>query len=295
MRLWLTALVVLAIAPAARAATCGHLAGDATLVAAIEQLLAQRDVRCEEVRGEVRFDGEAIVVTSGEAIPQERRVADVATAATVIESWLGATVADPLLAIRPVPVLAVSTIPAPRVVIVERQVPVVAPMRGFQLFATGETSVANDRTSWLGMSVGGCVVIGPLCAAARLRFASVVAGPAPVWDGLERRGVELLIGGEVPLQLGRGLLLIGFGGGTGEIHTKSEREGRHVGSETGGLRADVHASWAYPLGHELAVEVSVAVDLTQATRSESNSMMELPDEPLVLGRLGIGLRYGSSR
>ena len=296
MRFWLAVLVVVAIAPAVRAAPCGNLGGDAELAAAIEQVLAQREVRCDDVRGEVRYDGAAIVVTSGDPIPLERRVGDVATAATVVESWLGASVADPLLAIRPVPVLAVAPpAPAPRVVIVERQVPVTAPVRGFQLFATGETSIANDRTSWLGLSVGGCIVIGPLCASARVRFATVVDGPGPLWDDLERRGVELLVGGEIPLQVGSGQLLLGFGGGTGQMHTKMEREGPHMGSETGGLRADVHASWAYPIGHDLAVELSLAVDLTQATRTESMVQEPLPDEPLVLGRFGIGLRYGSLR
>jgi hypothetical protein len=68
-----------------------------------------------------------------------------------------------------------------------------------------------------------------------------------------------------------------------------------MGSETGGLRADVHAALAYPLGHDLAVELSLAVDLTQATRTEMMSLTTLPDEPLVLGRFGIGLRYGSLR
>jgi len=65
-----------------------------------------------------------------------------------------------------------------------------------------------------------------------------------------------------------------------------------MGSETGGLRADVHTSWVYPLSRDFSLDVSFAIDLTQATRTESSSTMPLPDEPLVLARFGVGLRFG---
>jgi hypothetical protein len=40
------------------------------------------------------------------------------------------------------------------------------------------------------------------------------------------------------------------------------------------------------------VDVTLSLDLTQQTRSESTTTMPLPDEPLVFGRLGFGLRWG---
>src|SRR5690349_1713786 len=62
-----------------------------------------------------------------------------------------------------------------------------ASSRGVQLFGAAEASMASDRTGWLGAQVGACVTLGPVCAAARLRVASVVGGP-DAWDGrLERR------------------------------------------------------------------------------------------------------------
>jgi hypothetical protein len=282
---------VICAASAASAAPCGHLAGDARLVTAVAQLLEHREVVCDAVAATLHYDGQTIVITSDDAIPLERRVSDIATAATVVESW-SASIAEPLLASRPVPV-AVAEAPAEtapqRVVIVERQAPPIVMSRGWQLFAAGETSFANDRTSWVGAQVGGCVEIGPLCASARVRFANVVAVPS-TWDqGLERRETEILIGADIPLQFGKRLLLVGFGGGTGQMHT---RVGEHMGSETGGLRADVHTSYTIPLGHELSVDLSLSIDVTQATRTESSTDMPLPPEPLFLGRFGIGLRYG---
>jgi hypothetical protein len=288
-------MFVVAAGSTASAAPCGRLEGDRALVAAVEQVLEQNEVQCDSVHAHLRYDGMTIVITSDDAMPLERRVGDVATAATVVESWSGTRVADPLLATRPVPIVVAEARPiqpAPQRIVIERSAPVVVPVRGYQLFASGETSVANDRTSWVGAQVGGCVVIGPLCATARVRFAAVVDGPPP-WDGtLDRRGVELLVGGDIPLHLRHGWLLIGFGGGTGEMHTKLSNAGHNMGSETGGLRADVHTSWVYPLTHDVSLDFSVSLDLTQATRTESSSTMPLPDEPLVLARFGIGLRYG---
>ncbi|MEO6776013.1 MAG: hypothetical protein ABI467_23835 [Kofleriaceae bacterium] len=291
------ALMMLMLATrAANAAPCGGLHGEAGLVSAVGDLLEQRGVNCADVRGEVRLDGASIVVTrEGDTIPVERRVADLATAATVIESWSDRNASDPLLASHPIPAIVVAAAPVappPRVVIVERQAPPPPSFHGSQLFAAAETSYANDRTTWAGAQVGGCVVIGPLCAEASVRFANVIDGPA-FWTGLDRRSIEVLIGGDVPISVGAGLLLLGFGGGTGQVHTRVDsRDDHRMASETGGLRAEVHAAYAYPLTRSIALDLAFSLDLTQATRSEKTTTMPLPDEPLLLARLGFGLRWG---
>ncbi|HET9989114.1 MAG TPA: hypothetical protein VFQ65_11350 [Kofleriaceae bacterium] len=235
------------------------------------------------------------MVTREDALPVERRVADIATAATVIESWSDRNVSDPLLASHPIPMIEVASAPVelpPRVVIVERQAPPPSTFHGSQLFAAAETSYADDRTSWAGAQIGGCVVIGPVCAAASARFANVVDGPA-FWTGLDRRSIEVLIGGDVPINVSHGLLLLGFGGGIGQVHTRVDsRDDHRMASETGGLRAEVHAAYAYPLTRAIAVDVTFSLDLSQATRSEKTTTMPLPDEPVLLGRFGFGLRWG---
>jgi len=287
-------LIVAAATGTAAAAPCGGLHGDAALVSAVGDLLVQRNVSCGDLRGEIRHDGASIVVTREDAVPVERRVADIATAATVIESWSDPNVTDPLLVAHPIPMIAVAEAPvepAPRVVIVERQLPP-STFHGSQLFAAAETSVADDRTTWAGAQIGACVVIGPICAEASARFANVVDGPA-FWSGLDRRSIEVLIGGDVPINVGDGLLLLGFGGGTGQIHTRVDsRDDHRMASETGGLRAEVHAAYAYPITRAIAVDVTLSLDLTQATRSEKTTDMPLPDEPTFVGRFGVGLRWG---
>jgi hypothetical protein len=287
-------LIISVAMHAASAAPCEGLHGEAELVSAVGDLLAQRGVVCADVHGAVRHDRGSIVVTRDDAMPVERRVADVSTAATVIESWSDRNASDPLLASHPIPEIVVAEAPVapqPRVVIVERQAPP-STFHGSQLFAAGETSYANDRTAWAGAQVGGCVVIGPICAAASVRFAQVVDGPA-FWTGLDRRSIEVLIGGDVPINVGPGLLMLGFGGGTGEVHTRIDSKDEHrMASETGGLRAEARAVYAYPLTRSLALDVTLSIDLSQATRSESTTTMPLPDEPLVLGRFGFGLRWG---
>lgn len=284
--------IVLASAHA-HAAPCPELSGDPELVGAVSELLAARGVSCAAVHARVDWERGSIVVRRDDTLPVERKVADAATAATVIESWSERAVVEPLLASRPIVVAAVATpTPAPVVVATSAPPPPLPRLGGVQLFGSLETSVANDRTEWIGGQVGACVMVGPICAAARLRIANVATGPAPWNGGLERRGAELLVGGDVPFKLGRALVSPGFGGGIGEMHTRAENSGLHMGSETAGLRADVHTTVSYPLSASLALDVSLALDLTQATHSESNAPMPMPDEPLWLVRLGVGLRYG---
>lgn len=285
-------IAILLASGRAWAAPCAELAGDPELVGAVSEVLAARGVSCGAVHARIdRVRGE-IVVRSEDAIPTERKVGDAATAATVIESWSERDVVAPLLASRPV-VVAAEAPAAPTIVVVEgppRPAPPV--LRGVQLFGSFETSLASDRTEWVGGQVGACIMVGPICAAARLRFASVAGGPAS-WDPtLDRKGTELLVGGDVPFQVGRMLVSPGFGGGIGEMRTHVDTQSWKMHSETGGLRADVHATVSYPLAHGLALDVSLAVDLTQATHVENTSPTPLPDEPLWLVRLGAGLRWG---
>ena len=286
-------IAILAASLRASAAPCAALGGDPDLVSTVSELLAARGVSCSTVKAHLDREHGEIVVRSDDAVPTERKVADPATAATVIESWSEHDVVDPLLAARPV-VVAAAAATSPTIVVVTAAPPASPPalLRGVQLFGSLETSLANDRTEWLGAQVGACVMVGPICAAARLRFANVADGPGPWSGGLERHGSELLVGGDVPFKIGRALVAPGFGGGIGDVHTRLENGEHGMGSETAGLRADVHATVSYPLSATLALDVSPALDLTQATHSESNAPMPLPDEPLWLVRLGIGLRYG---
>jgi len=210
--------------------------------------------------------------------------ADARTAATVIESFVREDIGDALLAARAPPppppahddrVVAIVAVPSSR--------------RGVQLFGEFESSYGSDRTGWVGAHVGACVMLGPVCAAARFRHATVVGGPE-VWDETSRRSAELLLGIDIPFGLGRMLLSPGFAAGMGVMHTRGETHDMRV--ETGGLRADVHATLSVPVWHRLALDVFAAADLTQEAHVEwGPEMAPLPPEPRLLLRLGAGLRF----
>ena len=276
-------------ARADRCETAVTITGDAEVVRAIEALLRARgieigDGECASLRAHIerRGDSFAIGVEADETI--ERNVGELATAATVIESFVRDD-ASVLLPVRARPARVQVELAAPK--------PAPEPTRatrGVQVFAAAETSIGSDHTNWMGMHLGVCIQLGPICAAARLRSAAVVAGQGMWRTEMERRSTELLLGLDVPFALGRTTLAPGFAAGMGSMWTRSD-DGTTVG-ETGGLRADVHTTLSVPLTKRWALDLSVALDLTQETRIEAEHAMTIPDEPLALLRFGVGVRYG---
>jgi hypothetical protein len=132
-------------------------------------------------------------------------------------------------------------------------------------------------------------MLGPVCAGARARFAVVVDQP---WQtNINRHGVEVLLGADLPLHLGALTLSPGVGAGLGSMH--SHEEGSARSAETGGPHADLHVTLSYPLGPRTAIEGALSLDVTQTTHVETSSPVALPDEPRAFGRLGVGLRFGA--
>ena len=260
------------------------LGGDDDLVGAIHDQLAARGIDiaggCGEIRAQVvRRDG-VIVVAIGDV---ERVVHEAATAATVIESFTRDDLAASLLVSREIPR---EPAPPPVPAVIATRPP---PSRGVQLFVAAETSVGSDRSNWMGAQLGACVMLGPVCAAARFRVAELVNGDG-VWDGgtLDRRGSEILLGIDVPFALRRGTLAFGFAAGLGAMHTRDEATGAE--GRTGGLRADVHATFSIPIKRRVALDLGATIDFTQETHVDS--AMRLPADPTALLRFGLGLRYG---
>jgi hypothetical protein len=215
----------------------------------------------------------------------DRVVAEAHTAATVIESFVRADIGSSLLVTTAPPQPPREREVVPRAV---ASVSSSAPSpRGVHVFGAFETSFGNDRTGWIGAHVGACVMLGPVCGAARLRHATVISGP-DIWNQTERRNIELLI--DVPFTVGPMLLSPGFAAGIGVMHTHGVT--RDMSAETGGLRADVHATLSVPVWRKLALDLFVAADLTQEAHVEwGPEMVPLPAEPRLLLRFGAGLRY----
>ena len=272
--------------------------GDPELGDTVAGILAARGIdagQCEAVHARIARRGPTIVVTSdgpGGAI--ERTVDDPATAATVIESWVRTDLAMPLLAAHAVaiadPMRSPPELPADGVT---DTAPATTGGLHPQLSVAFETSFATDRTTWLGPSIGACVMIGPVCAAAHLHFATVVAGPGP-WGRDDRIDTELLLGGDIPLHVGRVLVVPGFGGGIGMMGTHFEMSEMRMYSRTGGLRSDVHVGLEIPIVGKLALALTLGANITQGTHVETNTTLVFPDEPWLIGRFGAGLRYGGT-
>lgn len=297
----LLAFVVLVTARVVQAEPCPPavaLRGDDALVGAIRELLGARGIthetpHCPAVRARVERRGPWLVVgiAGPDGVPIERSVTGAATAATVIESWTRSDVAAPLLATRAVP--AIEDAAEPAVVVIS---PPAA--RGIQLFAGEETSVASDATVWQGMQLEACIMLGPICAAARLHGGKVIAQPAS-WGGFARNGAEVYVGIDVPIALGRARLTPGFAAGYGTMFTRYRSDSEKMGIEISGPRAEVHVAFSIPLSAHLAIDLVTTGALTQATAMETHGTdvpdpaVVFPDEPRALVRFAAGVRYGA--
>lgn len=218
----------------------------------------------------------------------ERTVGEPATAATVIESWARTDVAAPLLEARAVPPgeaeSAAPAAPSPAA-------------RGIQLFAAAETSFASDRTVWEGMQLGACVMLGPICGAARVHGGKVIASPDG-WGRFVRKGAEVYGGIDIPIALGRNHLTPGFAAGYGTMLTHHIGDGEKTGIEISGPRAEVHIAFTIPLTPHVAIDLATTAELTQATGMETHGSVAtsdavvFPDEPRALFRIAVGVRYG---
>ncbi len=308
----------------ARAGTCPPavaLTGDADAVRAVRAQLDARGIAgetpsCPAVRARIERRGALLVVgilprtpddgpgagsgvgpgAGPELVPEaviERAVGEPATAATVIESWARTDVAAPLLETRAVPAVdARVAAPAPVVALAPAA-------QGIQLFLAEETSLASDRTVWQGVQLGACVMLGPICAAARVHGGKVIARPDG-WDRFARKGGALYAGIDVPIAAGRVRLTPGFAAGYGMMLTHHIGDGEKTGIEISGPRAEVHVALAIPLTPHIAIDLATSAELTQATGMETHgsapspdAAILYPDEPRALFRFAIGVRYGA--
>lgn len=267
----------------AAASPCAALEGDATLVDQIGGRLQADGVAttaqpaCTHVRVAARGDAIELVRDDGST---ERVVGQLDTAVTLIESWTRTELEAAMLAPRQQPEQSLVVAASPLLV---RATPRVQALTSF------ETAYSDDRSNWVGVSVGACVEVGPVCASVRARVAAVVEGR---WESSERHQTDVVVGGEVSRPLRGTITTFGFGAGMGATHTGILEAGGMRGSETFGLRADAHASWIIPITKRIGFDVSAALGVAQVTDVESSSMTRTVDEPRFLGRFGVGLRFG---
>jgi hypothetical protein len=246
-------------------------------------------------RGPRAADGVRDAVPDG--VPEgviERAVRGPSTAAMVIESWLRSDVAAPLLEARVVPPAEAE----PPAAAAPGMVAPAPATTGTQLFLAAETSVASDRTVWQGMQLGACVMLGPICAAARVHGGKVISAPDG-WNSFVRKGAEVYGGIDIPIAIGRSRLTPGFAAGYGTMLTHHIGDGEKTGIEISGPRAEAHVGLSIPVTSHLAIDLATTAELTQATGMETHgtpsgtgAAIVYPDEPRALFRFAVGVRYG---
>jgi hypothetical protein len=292
---WLVAsltLVSAVLGPARATRACPpsvRLGGDPGLVAELTPILASRGIGtsgdCPALPVSLQRRGRTTVVSQGAAERLEsREVNDVRTAATVIESWVRTDLDEPLLARR-----RVADAESPDE-LVAAPVPEPPASRRLQVFTLGETSVANDRTAWVGFQMGACAMFGPVCLGGRLRFANVAEGPDD-WEVLmARKEVDALLDVDAPRRVGHVRLSTGAAFGLGWIGTHEVPE-TSDGRRTLGLRLEPHATASYSLSSHFAVESNLSVAVNQTIHTTTTTPERLPADPRFVGRIGLGLRF----
>jgi hypothetical protein len=266
-----------------------RLLGDQALIADVTSSLSARGIatsggECPALSVTLERRGQRTLLSAapdGDRV-ETVEVAEVRTAATVIESWVRTDVEEPLLARRraddrETPEGLVAAAPA-------REGP------GVQILTLAETGFANDHTTWVGALVGACMTVGRVCLGGRARFATVAEGPGEWETAVDREAVDALADVEVPLRLGRLTLAPGLGLGLGWIHTHegTSADARH----SVGARLETHLALTIPLSHGTALEAAASLELAHSLIDETDAHEELPTDPGLLAHLGLGLRFG---
>jgi hypothetical protein len=238
-----------------------------------------------------------------------RTVTDVGAACALIESRIGAELLASLLPQGDAPgvgeavaELAESDVSpaAPVAVLGSAPVPVAsAPGRGVSLFVATELAAGSDRSGWAGLSVSGCVMLGPTCLGAIVRFWHDLDASDESANVISKRDTgEVDIALDLPFTRRRIDFRPGVELGVGWVHmggfgthpdTVDDNEFDH-----GDVSAGLHVGATFPLSSHWAAEgdlgASISLFAHQAPFVVDGVM--LPGEPRAFCLASLGLRYG---
>ena len=293
------AIVIVEATPALRDSITTQLTARAILT--IEQ------VGCTNIRVHLRVDdtGIAIAITDAVGRTDQRHVPDLATAASLIESWARPELDATLLAVRTVrqPRLPSTARIAP----IETETPVVleAPatsiaVRGppIRVAVDAGSSLGSDGSVWLDLSGLVCVRFGPVCPGvmARVSQDTEVRGDSEVLS-TRRHAIDLGVVLDVPrmhagwswtpgVQFGLGFNRRTFAPEIGIAMDRVETDG-------GSLRAGVHLAVAKQVARRWSLGIDVALDTAVVSPADlpDREADRLASQPRNFVRSGIELRY----
>lgn len=302
--------IVVAAAHAAAAPTCPPaviVAGDVAATKRITELLAARTIApptegCPAVRASIEpFGGELLVsILDLDGRRTQREVADVETAAALIESFTLSALPAPAVS---TPLPAPPAPPAPHDL--DEQPAILVTHIGDKRLVRGalaaslESSLASDGSVWLGVKVRACVDLGPLCVGGAARFSrdAELTGSAERTETARSESAVLLTA-EWPIMRGRWSIAPGLGIGVGWVHLRrdvmSGDGDQQLELDTGGLRGEARVGISVPIGRSIALTFGGALGIAPAAHTQTfhEEGVDIAAEPRAFGRLDIGIELG---
>ena len=249
----------------------------------------------------------------------QRTVSDVLAAAAVIESRTGVELLVPLLPegevvpgerdskedgrngksgddlVAPAAPLSL----APVVVATAPASAVDRTARGVTFLVATEMAAGSDASAWAGLSVSGCVTLGPTCLGTLLRFWHDLDASDESANVIHRRDAgEVAVSLDLPFSRGRLAFRPGVELGIGWIHMGGFGAHSQVVDDSefdhGDVSAGAHLAASLVVWRHWSVEAGLGVSFSlfaHQTPFVLNGVM-LPGEPLAYGLASLGLRYG---
>jgi hypothetical protein len=267
----------------------------------------------EVVQVAAREGAFALTITDPYGRVTHRLVTDLETAAAIVESTPGADALLPLLpegdtadAVpledQPIDARPLQLVepPAPPAVVAQSPAPDRTPERGLSLSVATELVTGFDGSSWAGIAVSGCVLLGATCVGTSVRFWNDLEADEESGNAIHRRTagqISLLL--DMPLSRGRLTLRPGIELGLGWVHMGSfsvspGASGGDNDSDQGEVVPGAHIAASYALARRWAIEGGVGASLSLFAHHSPFTVegTRLPGEPVAFGILSLGVRYG---
>ncbi|HLK91091.1 MAG TPA: hypothetical protein VKZ18_14430 [Polyangia bacterium] len=241
-----------------------------------------------------------------------RRVADLDAAVAVVEATPGSDALLPLLPeaespdlpgeapleAKTPPVLP----PASRAATLVTATPPAesAPERGLSLSFATELATGSDGSSWAGVAISGCVVLGPTCVGTNIRFWNDLEPDEESGNAIHHRTTgEIAVAVDVPWTRRRLTLRPGVELGLGWVHmgdfAVNPGSSDNTDFDQGQVVAGAHLAASYRIAGRWALEAGLGA--TSSIFAHHHPFVvegtQLPGQPLAFGVVSLGLRYGA--
>ncbi len=189
------------------------------------------------------------------------------------------------------PEVVAKTVPSPEVQ---------QPTHGVAVLVATEMAAGSDDSAWAGLSVSGCVTLGPICLGTLIRFWHDLDAREESANVIHGRDTgEVAVSLDLPFSRGRLAFRPGLELGIGWVHMGGF--GVHTqmidGNEFdhGEVNAGAHIAASLPVWRHWSVEGGLGVSFSLFAHQAPFFVngVTLPGEPLAYGLASLGFRYGA--